>query len=260
MTKRMGAVALAAAATAATADVRGRAVEYKDGAVVLEGYLATDSARQGKRPAVLVVHEWWGVTAHPKRSAERLAAMGYVAFALDMYGKGKVAADAAEAGRMAGAVRGNPEIVRSRVRAALEVLRRDETVDPDRIAIIGYCFGGTVALEAARMGEPFVGVVSFHGGLASSVPAEQRKLTAKVLVLHGADDPAVPPAQVAAFEDEMRAAKADWQLVKYGGALHAFTNPEAGGPGNTTSRYDPAAARRSWRHMADFLAECFGAG
>ena len=237
------------------AEVRTTAVEYKHGDTVLEGLLAWDDALPGKRPGVLVVHEWWGRNDYINSRAEKLAALGYVAFALDMYGKGVVAKDPKEAGALAGKIRGDGALMRERATAGLEVLRRDERVDPTKIAAIGYCFGGTVALELARSGAELAGVVSFHGGLATKAPAEKGKVKAKVLVLHGADDPHVPVADVTAFEEEMRAAGVDWQVVSYGGAVHAFTNPAAGSDPSKGAAYNEAADRRSWEAMQAFFRE-----
>lgn len=238
----------------ANAAVKSETVEYKASDMTLKGYVAYDDTKAGKRPVVLIVHEWWGLGEHVKKVANRLAEAGYVAFAVDMYGDGKLTKDPQEAARWAGSVRGNPEVVEARFGAALAYIRSHPLADSGHVAAIGYCFGGTVCLEAARMGMGLQGVVSFHGGLASQVPADQRRLTARVLVLHGADDPSVPPAQLQAFQDEMRAAKADWQLVSYGNAVHSFTNPEAN---SATARYDAKADRRSWEAMTAFLKELF---
>jgi dienelactone hydrolase/peroxiredoxin len=243
------------AATSVTAKVVTKTVEYKDGDTTLEGYLAYDDALDGKRPGVVIVHEWWGLGKHPKHSAERLAGLGYVGFALDMYGKGKVTDNPRQAGQWAGAFRSDPALAKRRFEAGLKVLQEHERVDTSRIAAIGYCFGGGMCLEMARMGVDLVGVVSFHGGLKSAVPEKDRQpIEAKILVCHGADDPNVPPAEVAAFEKEMREADADWQLIAYGGAVHSFTNPEANRP---TARYNEKAARRSWEAMKQFLGEVF---
>lgn len=237
------------------AEVKTTLVEYKHGDTVLEGLLAWDDALPGKRPGVLVVHEWWGRNDYIRSRAEKLAALGYVAFALDMYGKGVVAKDPKEAGALAGKIRGDGALMRERAAAGLDVLRKDERVDAKKIAAIGYCFGGTVALELARSGADLAGVVSFHGGLGTKAPAEKGKVKAKVLVLHGADDPHVPVADVTAFEEEMRAAGVDWQVVSYGGAVHAFTNPAAGNDPSKGAAYNESADRRSWEAMQAFFGE-----
>ncbi|MBI2923675.1 MAG: dienelactone hydrolase family protein [Planctomycetes bacterium] len=237
------------------AEIRTSTVEYKHGDAVLEGLFAWDDAIQGRRPGVLVVHEWWGRNDYVKSRAEKLAALGYVAFALDMYGKGLVATDPKEAGALAGKVRGDSALMRERAAAGLEDLRKDERVDATKIAAIGYCFGGTVALELARSGAELAGVVSFHGGLGTKAPAEKGRVKAKVLVLHGADDPHVPVAEVTKFEEEMRAAGVDWQVVSYGGAVHAFTNPGAGNDPLKGAAYHESADQRSWEAMRAFFNE-----
>jgi dienelactone hydrolase len=245
------AAALFLLAAAARAELRTEEVEYKDGEAVLLGYLAYDDALAGPRPGVLVVHEWWGHDAYARRRAEDVARLGYVAFALDMYGKGVRAETPEQAAPLATKFRRD----RKRAAAGLAVLRRHARVDPARIAAIGYCFGGAVALELARDGADLRGVVSFHGSLGTDRPAEASTFKAKVLVCNGADDAAVPREQVAAFEDEMRAARADYTIIHYGGAVHAFTNPEADRRGIRNVAYHAAADRRSFEHMKLFLAE-----
>jgi len=186
------------------AELRTEAVEYKHGDTVLEGYLAYDTAVKGKRPGILVVHEWWGNNDYSKRRAEQLAGLGYIAFALDMYGKGIIAKDAKEAGALAGIYRKDRKLMRARANAGLEVLKKHNLTDPNRIAAIGYCFGGTTVLELARSGAPLAGAVSFHGTLDTPSPVDAKNIKAKVLVLHGGDDPYVPAEQMAAFQEEMR--------------------------------------------------------
>ena len=247
----------AVTASAALGAVQTRAIEYKDGDVVLEGYLAWDDALTGRRPGVLVVHEWWGLNDYPKQRARQLAEMGYVAFALDMYGKGLTATTREGAGALAGKLRNDRPLMRRRAAAGLEVLRKQDLVDPARIVAIGYCFGGTAVLELARSGAEVAGVVSFHGGLDTPDPADARRIKAKVLVLHGAADPGVPPEQVKAFQESMNAAGVDWHMVSYGGAVHAFTNPAAGNDPSKGAAYDAKADRRSWEAMKAFFAEVF---
>lgn len=247
-------VMLIAAVPAARAALHTETVSYRDGDVELKGHLAYDESVEGRRPGVLVVHEWTGLGEHPKTSARGLAELGYVAFAVDMYGGGKVTADTKEAAALSGNIKRHPDLARSRFTAALETLRGHPVCDPRRIAAIGYCFGGTVVLEMARSGLDLAGVVSFHGGLASAIPQQERRLKASVLACHGADDPHVPEEEVAAFGEEMRGLGADWQLNIYGGAVHSFTNPDAD---SESARYDPEAARRSWEAMKAFLREVF---
>lgn len=240
--------------TSARSELVSKAVEYKQGDTVLEGYLVYDDAKAEKRPGVLVVHEWWGLNDYAKHRADELAKLGYVAFAVDMYGKGVLAKTREEAGKLAGEVRGKP-IMRERARAGFDVLAAHELVDPKAIAAIGYCFGGTTVLELAYSGAPLAGVVSFHGGISAPKPEDDKGIQAKILVCHGADDPHVPDEQVQDFVDTMRRAGADWQLIAYGGAVHTFTNPAAGNNKSGGSAYDEKAAKRSWQHMLDFFAE-----
>lgn len=248
---------LIAALAAARAEVRTQDIEYKDGDVVLQGYVAWDDAVPGARPGVLVAHQWKGLTDYEKRRARELAGLGYAAFALDLYGRGIRPQTAEEAGKQAGIYRGDRPLMRRRARAALDALAAREACDPRRIAAIGYCFGGTVVLELARSGAPVAAVVPFHGGLDTPDPADARNIRGKVLVLHGADDPHVPPEQVAAFEKEMRDAGVDWQMVSYGGAVHAFTDPGAGNDPSKGAAYNASADRRSWKAMQGFLEEVF---
>lgn len=247
----------AAQSTEKGREVETRVVEYVDGETALEGYLAWPKDLSGKAPGVLVVHEWWGHNPYVRKRAEQLAAQGYVAFALDMYGKGVLAKDFDEAGKWAAKFKDNRKLMRSRARAGLAILAGNEHVDAKKIAAIGYCFGGTTVLELARDGADLAAVVSFHGGLATPMPAEKGAVKAKVLVCHGADDAFVPADEVAKFEDEMRKAGADWQLVKYSGAVHSFTNPEAGKDPSKGVAYNEAADKRSWRAMVDLFVEAF---
>lgn len=239
-------------------ELRTEAVQYTHNGTVLEGYLAYDDAIEGKRPGVLVVHEWWGLTPYIKGRAEQLAGLGYIAFAIDMYGKGKTASTAEEAGALAGTYNKDRALMRSRAQAGLEVLRKHALTDPGRIAAIGYCFGGTTALELARSGAELAGVVSFHGGLSTPNPGDAANIKGKVLALHGADDPFVDAGQVAAFQEEMRKAGVDWQMVLYGGAVHSFTNPASGNDPSKGVAYNERADRRSWEAMKLFFKEIFG--
>ena len=232
------------------------AVAYKQGGVELEGYLAYDDAVKGPRPGVFVVHEWWGHGPYVRRRAEQLAKLGYIAFAADMYGKGVYAKDHEEAGKLSGAYRSDRELMRARALAGLEILRKNPLADPKRLAAIGYCFGGTTVLELARAGTDLAGVVSFHGGLDTPNPKATAGVKAKVLALIGADDGFISAA-IPAFEEEMRNAKADWQLVVYGGAVHSFTVNEAGNDPSTGMAYNADADRRSWQAMLDFFREIF---
>ena len=235
----------------------GQSLTYQDGAIKLEGYLARPEVVQSVVPGVVIVHQWMGVSDHEKRTAEELAKLGYVALAADIYGEGVRPSTPKEAATLAGTYRNDRSLYRSRVRAALEALKSQKGVDPERLAVIGFCFGGTGALEAARAGMPVKGVVSFHGGLKADSDDAPQAISAKILVCHGADDPSVPPAEVAAFQDEMRRAKADYTFIAYAGAVHAFTQKEAGNDPSKGAAYQEAAARRSWQHMKDFFKEIF---
>ena len=237
------------------AEVRTETVEYRDGDTVLEGFLAFDAKSAAKRPGVMIVHNWMGVGPHVKKTAEKLAAMGYTVLAADIYGKGAQPKDQKGASEIAGKFKNDRPLLRRRAQAGLDFLAKHKTVDAKRLAATGYCFGGTTVLELARAGAPVKGVVSFHGGLDTPTPKDAKNIKGKVLALHGADDPYVPPAQVTAFEDEMRAGKVDWELVKYANAVHAFTEPEAGNDNSKGAAYNAQADKRSWEAMKDFLQE-----
>jgi dienelactone hydrolase len=266
MERRMHALRFAVAAalglfmTSARAEIVTRTVEYKQGDTVLEGFLAYDTAGPAKKPGVLVVHDWKGIGPNTKLRAEMLAKMGYVAFAADIYGKGVRPVDGKEAAATSGTYFKDRALLRSRVIAGFQDLARQPNVDPKRIAAIGYCFGGATVLELARSGADVAGVVSFHGILSNPAPADAKMIKGKTLVLHGADDPYVPDAQVKAFADEMRAAGVDWQLVAYSGAVHAFTIVEAGNDNSKGAAYNATADRRSWKAMENFFAELFTSG
>ncbi|WLT31045.1 dienelactone hydrolase family protein [Geothrix sp. PMB-07] len=235
----------------------GQPLAYSEGATKLTGYVARPAAVKGKVPGVVVVHQWMGVTAHERKVSDDLAKLGYMALAADIYGDGVHPANAAEAGKLAGAFKGDRALYRRRIAAAIDTLKAQKGVDASRIAVIGFCFGGTGALEAARGGLPVKGVVSFHGGLDVPEGYAPAAVAAKVLVCHGADDPFVPAKDVAAFQEEMRQSKADYVFVAYAGAVHSFTQKEAGNDNNKGGAYNEAAHRRSWQHMKDFFKEIF---
>ena len=231
-------------------------VEYKDEGTTCVGTLVHDGAHQGRLPGVLVCPSFWGADAQARRRATQLARLGYAAFVMDPYGDGKNAKDREEATAWMMALLKDRAVLRRRAAAALKVLRYHRRADGSHLAAVGYCFGGLVALELARDGAELKAVVSFHGLLDNGGAKPPTAVKPAVLVLHGAEDPLVPPAQVAAFVDEMRAAKADWQMVHYGGAVHAFTNNEAADAAFGTV-YQEAADKRSWRLMAAHLSEAF---
>ena len=241
----------------ARAEVVGKDVEYTQDKTVLQGYLAYDDSLKGKRPGVLVVHEWTGLGPYVKRRCEQLAKQGYVAFGADIYGKGVRPATHEEAGKVSGMYRKDRALMRARVKAGLDELRKNELADSSRIAAIGYCFGGAAVLELARSGADISGVVTFHGALANPEPGDAKDIKCKVLVNHGADDPFVDQKQLADFVDEMRKTKVDWRLYEYGGAVHSFTVPEAGDDPSKGMAYNELADKRSWQAMLDFFGEMF---
>ncbi|HEY5976029.1 MAG TPA: dienelactone hydrolase family protein [Geobacteraceae bacterium] len=246
--------------TTAWAKVTGREVEYKSGDVTLKGYLVEDTAKKVKRPAVLVVHEWWGHNEYARNRARMLAELGYVALAVDMFGDGKTADHPQDAGKFAGELMKNKPMAEARFNAALEFIRKQPTVDPERVAAIGYCFGGGIVLHMARMATDLKGVVSFHGSLATDTPAQPGAVKARVLVFNGEDDKMIPPEQVAAFKDEMTKAGATYRYVGYPGVKHSFTNPAADGLAtkfNLPLAYDKKADKDSWAQTTKFLKEVF---
>jgi dienelactone hydrolase len=244
-------------ANSASADIKTEPVDYRDGDVELQGFVAYDDSTTDKRPVVLVVPEWWGLNEYAKERARQLAQMGYVGFAVDMYGKDVVTTDKDRAGELAGKLYGDAKLWRGRITAGLKAAQGHPRVDATRVAAIGFCFGGSTVLQLAYTGADVDGVVSFHGGLAPP-DAGDGEIKAKILILHGADDPMVPDAKVQPVIEALRAKKADWQLVYYGGAVHSFSNPKAGGTGIPGVAYHKATADRSWRLMKSFLDELFG--
>jgi dienelactone hydrolase len=235
-------------------------VEYKDGEAMLEGYLVYDDEAGSPQPGVLVFHEWWGLNDYIKSRARDIASLGYVAFAPDVYGKGVRPADAKAAGTEAGKYMKDRKLLRSRGTAALDTLKKNKRVDPERIAAIGYCFGGAAALELARSGAPLAATATFHGVLNTPMPEDAEKIKGSVLVLHGSEDRSVKPAEVQSFQDAMNKAGVDWQLVSYGKAVHGFTNPENGTDPSKGVAYNEKADKRSWEALKDFLGEKLGSG
>ncbi len=260
--KRIGVLVLALVCVfcaCAKGKIRQEIVRYEAGGQVMNGYLVYDEANRKRRPAVLVVHEWWGLNEFPKQRALELAKLGYVAFCVDMFGNGAVATMPDEAKRLAGAIYRDPALMKLRMDAALRTVRGFGLVDTARIAAIGYCFGGSVVLNTAKMGLPINGVVSFHGGLAGPV-ADAALLKARILVCHGGADVNVPDSDSAKFRRELDSIHADYVFKTYAGATHAFTNPAATENGikfNMPVRYDAAADKKSWKHMRKFLKREF---
>jgi dienelactone hydrolase len=238
----------------------GKTVEYTAQGAVMKGYLAYDENIKGKRPGVLVVHEWWGLNDYARKRARMLAELGYAALAVDLYGDGKQAVTPDDAGKLASELMKNFDVAKGRFTAAMDFLKQQDAVDPSRIAAIGYCFGGGVVLNMARQGVDLKGVASFHGSLTLVKSTQPGMVKAKILVLHGADDKFVTPEQVEAFKQEMKAAGADFKFISYPGALHSFTNPEADALGrkfNMPIAYNANADKKSWYELKKFLNMIF---
>lgn len=243
--------------------VVGETVEYKADGTVLKGYIAYDDSIKGQRPGVLVVHEWWGHNDYVRKRADMLAALGYTAFAVDMYGEGKNADHPENANKFMTEVMNNMGIGEKRFNAALELLKRQKTVNPGDIAAIGYCFGGAIVLHMARTGTDLDGVASFHGNLGSMHTSAPGTIKARILVLTGGSDPFVPQEQIDAFKKEMDTAGADYELVIYPGVKHSFTNPDADKYGKQFElplEYNKEADEKSWAQMQEFLKEIFKPG
>lgn len=250
-------------AAPALAAVKGEEIQYRANDTLLKGYIAWDDAATTKRPGVIVVHEWWGHNEYARERARLLAGLGYTALAVDMYGDGHQAHHPAEAGKFSSEVRKNLALATKRFNAAAQALKKHPTVNSKDMAAIGYCFGGAIVLEMARQGEPLKGVVSFHGSLDTDQPAQAGRLKAKILVLNGADDPFIPAAQVAAFRQEMDAARADYRIVEYPGARHSFTSQAADQLAIKHKlpalAYNAEADKKSWAEMQAFFKTLFPA-
>lgn len=241
--------------------VVGQSVEYKSQGVTFKGYLAYDENLVGRRPGVLVVHEWWGLNEYARKRAQMLAELGYTALAVDMYGDGKTAMHPDDAGKFSSELMKNFDVAKARFLAAMDILKQQPTVDQTKIAAIGYCFGGGVVLNMARQGADVKGVASFHGSLNAVKPAQPGIVKAKVLVLHGADDTFIKSEQIDAFKKEMSDAKVDYQFISYPGAVHSFTSPEADALGkkfNMPIAYNADADKKSWDELKMFLKRIFG--
>ncbi|HEU4678553.1 MAG TPA: dienelactone hydrolase family protein [Terrimicrobiaceae bacterium] len=246
-------------ASAAHASIKTEEVSYSEGGNTFKGFLAWDEAISGKRPGILVVHEWWGLNDYARGRAKQLAELGYTALAVDMYGDGKVADHPKDAGAFAATVMKDPQVGLARFKAAMEFLKSQPTVDPDKIAAIGYCMGGAIVLNAARQGLDLDAVASFHGSLGGLMPIKG-PIKAKILVCHGADDSFIPPETVEAFQKEMKEAGADFKFIAYPGAKHGFTNPaadEAGKKFELNIAYNAEADTESWKELKALLHGAF---
>ncbi len=254
-----GIAAVLLIASHVAAEIRTETVEYRDGDEVMEGFVAWDDSTDARRPGVLVIHEWYGLNDYARLRTRQLARLGYVAFAADMYGKGRRATNAKEAAELSGRLKEDIELMRRRGRLALEQLREHRLSDDDKLAAIGFCFGGTSVLELARSGADFRAAVSFHGGLYTPGVSDAENIRPAILVCHGADDPHVPPKEVRAFIEEMQAGEVgDWQLNMYGGAVHSFTNPGSGDDPSSGAAFNARAERRAWKAMKMLFAETIG--
>ena len=232
-------------------------IEYRTDDITMKGYLVYNDVIKGRRPGVIIVHEWWGLNEYARKRARMLAELGYTAFAIDMYGGGKNTEHPEKAAEFAGKVRKNMAAARARFNSALNVLKKEETVLPAKIAAIGYCFGGGIVLQMALDGAPLSGVVSFHGSLGATYPEDKPEVRSKILICHGADDPHVNASQVQQFQQELDKAGANWQMNIYGDAVHSFTNPETGDDPSQGSAYNKQADIRSWEAMKLFFEEIF---
>jgi dienelactone hydrolase len=240
--------------------IKGKNVRYKADGKTMQGYLATDESVKDRKPGVLVVHEWWGLNEYARKRADMLAKLGYTALAVDMYGDGKQAKHADDAKKFSSELMKNFDTAKARFTAALNYLKEQPSVDPERIAAVGYCFGGGVVLNMARQGADLDGVASFHGNLSAVKPATPGSVKAKILVLHGEDDKFVSQEQVEAFKKEMKGAGADLRFLSYPGAMHAFTNPDADKAGKKYDlplAYNKESDRKSWDELKKFLTEIF---
>lgn len=245
-----------AGASLASAEVKTETIEYKDGETVLTGLLAWDDAATGKRPGVLVIHEWWGLNDYAKGRAEQLAAEGYVAFALDMYGDNKVTTHADEAGEWMQQITSSIDLWTRRAKLGLDVLKSQQQVDPGRAAAVGYCFGGATVMQMAYAGADLEAVVSFHGSLPPASEAVT-SIEPRILVAHGRDDQFIPAERIVAFQEGLDRARADWEMTIYSGTRHGFTNPGAGEYGIDNLAYNETADKRSWAAMLRLFGEVF---
>ncbi len=230
---------------------------YKDGETDLEGYICFDQAIKNKRPGIIVIHEWNGIGEHVKMRCQKLAQLGYIAFAADIYGKGVRPNTFEEASKQASSFRSDRQLMRKRANLAFEEIKKNEFCDNKNIAAMGYCFGGGAALELARSGADVKGTISFHGNLDTPNPDDAKNIKGKILICHGADDRSVTFDSITKFIDEMKGYKINYEIDIYGGAVHAFTNPNSGSDPSRGVAYNKQADDRSWQKMKDFFIEIF---
>jgi dienelactone hydrolase len=251
-------IALSLSAPTAIAKVVTRAVTYKDAGTELKGFFAWDDAKTGKRPGILLVHEWWGLNDYAKMRAKKLAALGYVAFALDMYGEGKVTEHPQEAGQWAGMIRKNQKAWQQRALAGLKILKGNKLVDTSKLAAIGYCFGGATALELAYSGADLKAVVTFHGALPTPTEEQAKQIKARIVICHGASDKFIGDEAISKLQAALTNAHVDWEMISYAGAVHSFSVPGADKRKIPGIAYNKKADERSWRQMKLVFGDVFG--
>lgn len=251
------AIAMTTSMLAQAVELKSQAVDYGTADKKFVGYLTQPKTISKATPAVLIIHNWMGLTDETKKQADRFAQLGYVVFAADIYGKGQNPKDVKAAGELAGKYKTDRKLFRENLTIALDELKKQKNVDVKQLVVAGYCFGGTGAVELARTGADLVGAISFHGGLDSPTPADGKNIKAKILALHGANDPFVAATDLTAFEDEMKNNKVDYQLVKYGNTVHSFTEKAAGNDNSKGAAYNASSDARSFKATEDFLSEIF---
>lgn len=239
------------------AAIKTETVEYSKNGTLMEGYFAYDDAKEGPLPGIIIVPDWMGVSSFAEDKAKLLAQEGYAAFVVDVFGKGVRPKNSEEASALAKKYLNDRPLLRERVHAGYDKLISMKEVQPTKIAVVGYCFGGTTALELARSGAPLLGTATFHGGLSNPTPLDAKNIKGKVLIMHGADDPNVPPKDVATFRKEMNDAGIAFEFVSYPGAVHAFTNPDAGNDNSKGVAYNKDADKNSWARFKEFLKQIF---
>ncbi len=235
------------------AAIKTESVDYIDNGVTMQGFVAYDDAVKNPQPGILIVPDWMGLGKFAKEKAEQLAKEGYVAFAVDVYGKDVRPKDTKEASQLATKYKDNRQLLRSHMNAAYNKLTSMKEVNKEKVIVMGYCFGGTAALELARSGAPLLGTATFHGGLSTPTPEDAKNIKGPVLVMHGADDPNVPTKEVEAFKEEMKKGGVELTFVAYPGAVHAFTNPDAGNDNSKGVAYNKEADESSWKEFKKFL-------